>query len=47
MVQQTQLFIDLETVKFGVNLSDVEVVGENVAVANLVNFAHHFCSIVA
>ena len=46
MIHQTQLFIDLETVQLAVDLSDVEVISKNVTVANFMNFAHYFGTVV-
>ena len=47
MIHQTQLFIDLETVQLAVDLSDVKVICKNVTVANFMNFAHYFGTVVA
>jgi len=46
MIHQTQLFIDLKTLELAVDLSNVKVICKNVPVANFMNFAHYFGSVV-
>ncbi len=47
MIKKTQLFVDLETFQLSVDLFDVEVVREQVAVTDLMYFTHDLSSVVA